>query len=84
MEQAGIEGTNSAMARSWLKWGREIDEPVKGCIVILKRGTGMSGHVGFYDDRDELFLTLLGGNQSDQVCLKDYKMRDVLGYRLPA
>ena len=83
MVKAGIEGTNSAMARSWLKWGREIDRPVPGCVVVLRRGAGNSGHVGFYDSSDATHITLLGGNQSDEVCLKDYRSSDVLGYRMP-
>ncbi len=85
MEEAGIEGTNSAMARSWLNWGRKIDEPVVGCIVVLKRGTGNSGHVAFCaDEPGNAFVYLLGGNQSDSVCVQYYKLKDVLGYRLPA
>ncbi len=84
MEQAGFVGTDSAMARSWLKWGIGVDEPVPGCVVVLKRGTGNSGHVGFYRSNNPNFVKLLGGNQSDAVCEKGYNMSDVLGYRMPA
>ena len=83
LEQAGVEGTDNAMARSWLKWGRGIEDPIMGCIVVLKRGTGSSGHVGFFADWTTHGISLIGGNQSDSVCYKSYKRSDVLGYRLP-
>ncbi|MCD4737613.1 MAG: TIGR02594 family protein [Bacteroidales bacterium] len=46
MEASGIEGTNSAWARHWLFWGEPVNNPVRGCVVVFKRGTG--GHVGFF------------------------------------
>src|SRR4030042_4703482 len=40
LEQTGIQGTDSAWARSWLNWGKEVDyDAVRvGSIVVLKRG----------------------------------------------
>ena len=59
VERAGVQGTNSAWARSWLKWGREwgtglmtlaLDGrsvvPPAGAICVFERGSG--GHVGFF------------------------------------
>jgi uncharacterized protein (TIGR02594 family) len=87
MEQAGIKGTNSAWARSWLKWGREPDmekpDEWAGCVVILSRGAN-SGHVGFLDDYDSDRVRLLGGNQGDKVGYAWFPMDRVLGYRIPA
>lgn len=83
MKQSMIKGTYSAAARSWLKWGYEC-EPVKGCIVVLRRGKDeVSGHVGFLVDIDDNFVHLLGGNQSNKVCVQKYARHDVLGYRWP-
>lgn len=84
MEQAGIKGTRSAWARSWLDWGREpTDEEFdKGVIVILERGTN-SGHVGFLDDWNGEQVRLLGGNQSDAVGYAWFPMERVLGWRVP-
>ncbi len=31
--QAGLEGTNSAMARSWLGWGVDLAMPRPGCVT---------------------------------------------------
>lgn len=88
MELAGIEGTNSAWARSWLDWGREpTDEEFReGVIVILERGTN-SGHVGFLEDWEGMKngrVKLLGGNQGNAVSEAWFPMSRVLGYRVPA
>jgi uncharacterized protein (TIGR02594 family) len=90
MEQAGIKGTDSAWARSWLNWGREPtdDDGVgKGAVVVLERGAN-SGHVGFLDDWDYVNgngrVRLLGGNQGNKVGYAWFPMERVLGYRIPA
>jgi uncharacterized protein (TIGR02594 family) len=90
MQLAGIKGTNSAWARSWLDWGREPtdDEFGEGVIVILERGPD-SGHVGFLVDWEYSQVggdkvKLLGGNQGDAVSLAWFPMDRVLGYRVPA
>jgi uncharacterized protein (TIGR02594 family) len=82
MKRAGIKGTNSAAARSWLSWGVPCN-PVPGCVVVLKRGTYPSGHVGFFIERRSPggWVWVLGGNQSDQVKVSAYQEADVLGYR---
>jgi uncharacterized protein (TIGR02594 family) len=71
VERAGYAGTDSAMARSWLTWGTNTDTPKPGCIVVFRREAN-KGHV-----------RVLGGNQSDAVCVRDYPKADVVGYRLP-
>lgn len=84
LQQAGILGTNSAAAKSFLKWGREIKDPVPGCIVVLKRGGhAWNGHVAFYLGKNNLNISLLGGNQSNRVKVGNYHLEDVLSYRLP-
>lgn len=83
LENAGIESTKSAWARSYLNWGKKIETPVPGCVTIFKRGTD-SGHVAFFVKDNGSTLTVLGGNQSNQVCYSDYKKADLLGYRLPS
>lgn len=85
MRKAGIKGSGQANARSWLTWGRKLEAPVHGCIVVLKRGTSTtSGHVGFYIETHGGKIVVLGGNQSNSVKLSNYPKADVLGYRLPA
>jgi uncharacterized protein (TIGR02594 family) len=84
IEQAGLEGTRSAWARSWLEWGREpvTEDEWTGCVVILERGAN-SGHVGFLNDWDDGRVELLGGNQGDRVCLAWFPNERVLGFRVP-
>lgn len=92
VEKAGFEGTKSALSTSWLSWGRETQQPVKGCLAIFSREGG-GGHVGFYVDEvqagEETFIRILGGNQDDpeteigSVNLKYYPKSRLLGYRVP-
>jgi uncharacterized protein (TIGR02594 family) len=83
LEQAGLKGTGNPMARSFMKWGFAIKEPIPGCVVVLKRGAPPSGHVGFFVHRRSPggWVQVLGGNQSDQVKVSFYQESDVLGYR---
>ncbi|MEW6386243.1 MAG: SH3 domain-containing C40 family peptidase [Thermodesulfobacteriota bacterium] len=81
---AGIaDRTNSAWARSWLKWGKATDEPVEGCIVVFSRGAN-AGHVAFFLDEDEDSVQVLGGNQGDAVNVAWYPKDRVLDYRVPS
>ncbi len=85
MKQAGETGTNSAAARSWLNWGKKIDKPVPGAIVVFWRGspTGTQGHVGFYMGEEGNNILVLGGNQSNGVNISKYSKSQLLGYRMP-
>lgn len=81
--QAGIKGTNSAMARSWLKWGQEVKEPYLGCVVVFARGVYPQGHVGFFVAEDNGMIGCLAGNQGDAVSVAYYSKSKVLGFREP-
>lgn len=85
LASVGIDGTGSALARSWLAWGEPIDSPRYGCITVLYRDDPASwkGHVGFFLRIDGERIHLLGGNQLDQVREHDYPLESVLGYRWP-
>ncbi|UEP32260.1 MULTISPECIES: TIGR02594 family protein [Burkholderia] len=85
MTHAGIRGTGSALARSWLEWGRPLKRPVYGCIAILTRDDPASwkGHVGFYLRHDDEHVHLFGGNQLDEVRELAYPLSEVIGYRWP-
>lgn len=85
MKQAGIEGTGSAAARSWLAWGTPLKTPRYGCVVILwrKKADSPFGHVAFYAGDRGRSVMLLGGNQGDAVSLVPYSKSRVLGYRWP-
>jgi uncharacterized protein (TIGR02594 family) len=86
VNQAGLKGTGSARARSWMFWGREAKAHERiGSIAILERPTAndpASAHVGFvwYIDDDQLIL--FGGNQGDQVRFSVFKRSGILGMRV--
>jgi uncharacterized protein (TIGR02594 family) len=82
MERAGFEGTDSARARSWLDWGKKVSTPRRGCIAVFTRNV-TQGHVGFYVGETATHVTVLGGNQGDEVNERPYAKDRLLGYRLP-
>jgi uncharacterized protein (TIGR02594 family) len=86
INQAGIKGTGSAAARSWLEWGIPLDKPRLGCIVVFKRGAPPSGHVAFCDHEDisNGIIRVINGNMSDEVKISRLSVNGVLGYRWPA
>ncbi len=81
--KSGLKGTNSAQARSWVAWGKEISSFVPGCIVVLERGKPPNGHVGFFVGMDGSKVRLLGGNQSDSVNIASFDSARVIAKRLP-
>ena len=70
-------------AKSWLKFGKSAHKPVFGAIAVKSRKGG--GHVGFVVGRNKKRGTLyiLGGNQSDAVCVKEYPERVWIDFRIP-
>lgn len=88
LEESGIRGTRSGMAKSFLTWGRRLDKPVKGCVVVFHRPPNPnSGHVGFFDGfvvRNGIrYVRTLGGNQGNKVSYALFKASTVAGYRWP-
>lgn len=86
-EQAGLRGTDSKVARSWLKWGSAVprDDWREGDVIVFKRGnSSWQGHVGFLVDWRGARPAVLGGNQSNQVSIDSrYPFSAVLGVRRP-
>lgn len=81
--QAGIKGTKSAVARSFLKWGEETKTPQLGDIVVFWREPvgSNNGHVGFFINETPTTVRVLGGNQSNAVNIAEYQKDKVLSYR---
>jgi len=84
MQVSGGRGTQDAMARSWLDWGIPIKTPQEGDLVVFSsptRGPG-AGHIAFFKCRSlPGFIKVLGGNQGNKVCFKEYPTALILGYR---
>ncbi len=80
--EAGLTGTHSALARSFLSWGIEIDSPQPGDIVVIRRGVSkVKGHVYFYLDHGKGWIYGIGGNQNDRVGVNTYSSLRHLSYR---
>ena len=81
IQEAGGRGTRSAMARSWLRWGRKsIGNP--GDIAVFERGNdGYSGHVTFVVKIEGNIVSCLGGNQADSVCIREYDISKLIAFR---
>lgn len=93
MEEAGYEGTRSALARSWLSWGAASSNMLGSVVVIRRRVRGQddfngsySGfHVGFFMRSNDRVIRMLSGNARNGVRYTNYPLRryDVMGYRMP-
>jgi uncharacterized protein (TIGR02594 family) len=81
--RAGLPGTKSLAARSYLDWGKKTDSPKRGDIVVFSRGTGWQGHVAFFLGTENGYVWHLGGNQSDAVTVTRSPGSRVLGFRTP-
>lgn len=82
IQLAGGKGTRSALAKSFLDWGRPLAGPVVGCIAVLKRGNlSWQGHIGFVVWFDDKYIWLLAGNQADDFSIRKFSRTEVLGYR---
>lgn len=70
-------------ARSWLTIGESVTQPKVGDVVIFWRvsKTDWRGHVGFFISQRNGVIYTLGGNQSNQVCIRAYNENRLLEYR---
>jgi uncharacterized protein (TIGR02594 family) len=84
LERSGQTATRSLLARSYLRWGREIARPLSGAIAVFPRGNDPgAGHVGFVVGATTDTLFVLGGNQSDAVNITAFPRSAVLSLRWP-
>lgn len=89
-EESQIASTQSAASLSWLRWGREIEYPRRGCVVVFERlaedGSVIPnrGHCALWLGQDYAQTIVLGGNQSDRVGINAYPLSQVVGYRWPS
>lgn len=70
-------------ARSWQHYANESKDPKEGDIVVMWRESVSSwkGHVGFLVKKGLTFVSVLGGNQTDKVCIQDFSKIRILSYR---
>ena len=80
---SGVEYSGKLNARSFIKIGQEVSTPEIGDLVILWRQSPSSwkGHVGFFIRETKEHIYVLGGNQSNQVCIAPYPKKRLLAYK---
>ncbi len=76
-------------ARGWREFGNSLEVPQPGAVMVFWRGRkdGPNGHVGFYageEEDDDGAYHILGGNQSDKVCVTRVPKSKFLGARWPS
>jgi uncharacterized protein (TIGR02594 family) len=83
--KAGYKSLKTAWARDYEHYGPKLAKPVKGCIMLFERnGKGGDSHVTFYTGIETATeYKVLGGNQSNQVCIKGYLKNDLIGAYWP-
>lgn len=72
-------------ARNWGRFGNEV-KPQPAAVMVFWRGNknGANGHVGFYAGEDDTHFHVLGGNQSDKVCVTRIMKDRLLHARWPS
>jgi uncharacterized protein (TIGR02594 family) len=78
LRQAGVAGTNSAAAASFVTWGKEtVAQPGAVCVIYNSSAANTSlsrsgNHVAFLVEETPANYVLLGGNQSDSVKISNF------------
>ncbi|MDX2155149.1 MAG: TIGR02594 family protein [Hyphomicrobiaceae bacterium] len=84
LDRAGIDGTGSLMARSYVAWGEPAEADCIGAVAVLSRGRDPAlGHVGFLVGATDDGVYLLGGNQSDAVTVARFDRSRLICLRRP-
>ena len=80
--KSGLERSKKLDARSWLDIGNKIKDPSIGdiCIFWRENKDGWKGHVGIYINETSTGINVLGGNQGNEVCIKEYPKKRLLNY----
>ena len=83
LRRSGYPTTNSRAAKSFLDYGKRIDTPRVGAIVVLTRGAN-GGHVGIVRGTDGAGnIIVISGNHGNKVSESPYPKSRVLGYVIP-
>ena len=84
LRKAGSKGTQSRAARSFLQYGKRLDGPRVGAIVVLYRKGPNNGHVGVVRGTDGAGNPIVvSGNHGNAVRQSTYPKSKVLAYVMP-
>ena len=83
LRRTGHATTNSRAAKSFLEYGKRIDSPRVGAIVVLNRAKN-GGHVGIVRGTDGAGnIIVISGNHGNKVSESQYSKDRVIGYVIP-
>lgn len=83
LRKSGLNATGSRAARSYLQYGKKIDEPRVGAIAIFTRGRN-GGHIGIVRGTDGNGNPIIvSGNHNNKVAEAVYPKSRVLAYVVP-
>ena len=83
LRRTGHPTTNSRAAKSFLDYGKRIESPRVGAIVVLARGRD-NGHVGIVRGTDGAGnIIVISGKHGNKVWESPYPKSRVLGYVIP-
>jgi uncharacterized protein (TIGR02594 family) len=68
-------------ARNWSRYGTKSPQAGLGDVLTFVRNGG--GHVGFYIAEDDTAYHVLGGNQSNRVCITRIAKKRCIAVRRP-
>lgn len=77
----GRSGTGSAMAKSFVNYGRRVSNPRPGDIAVLSRNGG--GHVGYVMSVSGGKVKLISGNHGRKVGVGTYPRSRVIAFVRP-
>ncbi len=69
---------NPLWARNWAAWGVASNKELGAVLVFMRAG---GGHVGLYVGEDSDCYHVLGGNQSDSVCITRIRKERLIACR---
>ena len=75
----GITAKDALWALNWNKFGTKESVAMLGDVLTFKRNGG--GHVGIYVGEDDKCYHVLGGNQSNMVCITRIEKSRCAGIR---
>lgn len=73
-------------ALNWGTFGKSVEAPMLGDVLVFVRKTSegkTAGHVGLYVGEDSTCYHVLGGNQSDKVCITRIEKKRLYASRRP-
>jgi uncharacterized protein (TIGR02594 family) len=77
----GFAYPKNAVARSWMKVGKKVEQPRVGDLVVFGWGQSYHGHVAIYLGETDHGVICLGGNQGNEVNVMVFSKESILGYR---